>query len=334
MNEPAVNETQNQPPESGEELPVKAAEDVMEEAAAVAEEAPKQSVGQRLAAEREAREWTVGYVASQLNLAPRQIQALEADNYSALPGLVSVRGFVRSYAKLLKIDANPLVATIGEQQPTPVVQLEPKQGLAAMPLSKNLPVTVGRRSVPGAVVIAAALALVVLLVLVLGWRGSWSTVSQSLPAQVHELASASSGANDAAAEAPPTLPLTVASAPETERNAAAADEQPVAAAKVAAVSDAKPAGHPAASAGDAQRQPAGKNPLVFTANEDSWVEVKAGNNTLFSHLIKSGSTESVDVSEPVVLTIGNAAGVDVTFRGNPLDVKTDAKSNVTHLNLK
>ncbi len=57
--------------------------------------------------ERESKEWTIAYVASQLNLAPRQIHALETDNYAALPGLVSVRGFIRSYAKLLKIDAKP-----------------------------------------------------------------------------------------------------------------------------------------------------------------------------------------------------------------------------------
>ena len=69
----------------------------------------RESVGTRLSAEREALGWSVEQVASQLNLAPRQIQALEQDNYAALPGIASVRGFIRAYAKLLKID--PAVKT-------------------------------------------------------------------------------------------------------------------------------------------------------------------------------------------------------------------------------
>ena len=66
------------------------------------------SPGAELARQREARGWTVAEVADQLNLAARQIAALEADNYAALPGMAIVRGFIRAYAKLLKIDATPL----------------------------------------------------------------------------------------------------------------------------------------------------------------------------------------------------------------------------------
>src|ERR1700736_2109394 len=65
--------------------------------------------GAQLAAQRQALNWSIEQVANQLNLAPRQIQAIEADNYAALPGMASVRGFIRAYAKLLKIDAAPLL---------------------------------------------------------------------------------------------------------------------------------------------------------------------------------------------------------------------------------
>lgn len=71
--------------------------------------------GAQLAAQRQALNWSIEQVANQLNLAPRQIQALEADNYAALPGMASVRGFIRAYAKLLKIDAAPLLLVVAKE---------------------------------------------------------------------------------------------------------------------------------------------------------------------------------------------------------------------------
>jgi cytoskeletal protein RodZ len=70
------------------------------------------SPGAKLAFARNDLGWTVEQVAAQLKLATRQIVALEADDYAALPEPAVVRGFIRAYAKLLKLDATPLVALI------------------------------------------------------------------------------------------------------------------------------------------------------------------------------------------------------------------------------
>ena len=72
----------------------------------------RQSVGSTLAAARMEKEWTVQQVADQLKLSTKQIVALEEDKFDDLPKLVIVRGFVRTYAKLLKIDADTLVALL------------------------------------------------------------------------------------------------------------------------------------------------------------------------------------------------------------------------------
>src|SRR6476661_11168917 len=71
--------------------------------------------GMQLAMRRQQFNWTVEQVASQLNLAPRQIHAMETDNYDALPGMAVARGFIRSYAKLLKLDSAPLLAQIARE---------------------------------------------------------------------------------------------------------------------------------------------------------------------------------------------------------------------------
>ena len=73
--------------------------------------------GQTLQSQREAMGWTVEQVADQLKLAPRQVVALEAGDYASLPSPAVTRGFVRAYAKLLRIDAAPLVSMIELNMP-------------------------------------------------------------------------------------------------------------------------------------------------------------------------------------------------------------------------
>ena len=64
--------------------------------------------GQVLAAQREAMGWSVEQVADQLKLAVRQVIALEAGDYASLPSPAVTRGFVRAYAKLVKLEVfNP-----------------------------------------------------------------------------------------------------------------------------------------------------------------------------------------------------------------------------------
>ncbi|MGZ3237858.1 MAG: RodZ domain-containing protein, partial [Burkholderiaceae bacterium] len=78
-----------------------------------------------------------------------------------------------------------------------------------------------------------------------------------------------------------------------------------------------------------------KNMLIIKVREDSWVEIKDANDrTLISRLMAAGTTETLSVAKPVFLTVGNAAGVDVTLRGKSVDLKSSAKSNVARLNLK
>ncbi|MBC3874949.1 helix-turn-helix domain-containing protein [Undibacterium flavidum] len=80
------------------------------------------TTGEQLAASRQAKNWTVQFVAEQLKLSQVQIVALEADNFDALPKMVIVRGFVRAYAKLLKVNGDGLVAALPRD--TEPVQLE------------------------------------------------------------------------------------------------------------------------------------------------------------------------------------------------------------------
>ncbi|WP_426163100.1 RodZ domain-containing protein [Pseudoduganella sp. R-34] len=68
--------------------------------------------GAALAAAREAMGLSVEQVADQLKLAPRQVVAIEQGDFDALPNRAVTRGFIRAYAKAVRLDPAPLVAMV------------------------------------------------------------------------------------------------------------------------------------------------------------------------------------------------------------------------------
>jgi cytoskeleton protein RodZ len=71
------------------------------------------------------KNWEIPDIADKLKLSPKQIIALENNQFDLLPKMVIVRGFIRSYAKLLKIDAESILRLLPADQP-------------GLPLSENL----------------------------------------------------------------------------------------------------------------------------------------------------------------------------------------------------
>ena len=65
---------------------------------------PTESIGQVLSAAREASGLSVRDVARFLNLGVATIESLEEDAFERLPGLTFTKGYLRSYARLLKLD--------------------------------------------------------------------------------------------------------------------------------------------------------------------------------------------------------------------------------------
>ena len=70
------------------------------------------TAGAMLAAARARAGLSIDAVAQQLKLGVRQVQAIEEDNFAALPGRTFVRGFVRNYARLLKLDGDAVLAAL------------------------------------------------------------------------------------------------------------------------------------------------------------------------------------------------------------------------------
>lgn len=312
---------------------------------------PVISAGVQLATLRQERGWTVEQVASQLNLAARQIQALEDDNYAALPGMVIVRGFIRSYSKVLRVDPAPILAAIKEDAATVVPSvLPPERSPLSASFSETKLLTSGQRGVSPKTIIGGSLLVAAALLAYAGQHmGWWSHGVSGSAAKVEEKLAPIELAQEpvetvtevpapeevveakpAEAKATETKPAEV-SKPANEPAVAVAAAPAAASPTVPAV--AKPA--PVAAAPKPAALVDGKNALVISVREDSWVEIKgADNNILLSRLLKAGTAEAVPVTAPVSVVIGNAAGVDVTLRGAPVDVVSGNSSNVARLNLK
>ncbi|MBV1776062.1 DUF4115 domain-containing protein [Burkholderiaceae bacterium DAT-1] len=80
------------------------------------------SAGAVLSEQRKIAGLSVADVASKLKLSARQIEALEANRYDQLPGNTFVRGFVRNYARILEVDAMPLLEYLDSHLPKEVPQ--------------------------------------------------------------------------------------------------------------------------------------------------------------------------------------------------------------------
>lgn len=79
---------------------------------AVPEEA---GVGATLRSLREARRITTSEVSQRLKFSVRQINALEAEDWDRLPSGVSLRGFVRNYARYLEADVDAVLVLLDSQ---------------------------------------------------------------------------------------------------------------------------------------------------------------------------------------------------------------------------
>jgi cytoskeleton protein RodZ len=279
--------------------PEMASETASETAAPVV---PDALPGEVLAAAREQQTLSVDEVAMRLRLVPRQIAALEANDFGALPGMAIVRGFIRSYAKLLGLDPEPLVAMLAHEpnpafEPIVVRRPLPAPGLRSRRYASPVTHRRGARRLAG---FAAVVLVFVGTLSVIAYRNGLlqlPAVDFSLPDIVVGIAQN-------------------ATAPAQPAASAAADSQ-----------QENPQSSSVLAAGGL---------LELKARQDSWVEVITvnGERKLFSKLIKAGSFEPVEFTEPVILTVGNVAGVDAVLRGQPLDLNAAARENVVRLNLE
>ncbi len=88
-------------------------------------DAGPRDLGGRFRAAREARGLALSEVADQIRIRSVYLAAIEDENWSAIGAPVYVRGFIRTYARFLKLDPEDAVAAFNRTQPEPTAPPAP-----------------------------------------------------------------------------------------------------------------------------------------------------------------------------------------------------------------
>lgn len=298
--------------------------------------------GAILAAAREAQGLSVADISQRLKLSVAQIKSIEADDHSKLPTPVYVRGFIRSYARLLKLDSAqllpPKVTTPPPVVPAPTVRetrearnTQQASGIPETPLASPIPSvsytshTAGSRDIPAEVLlmrdapreaiepspyrrVPALLGGIVVVILGLAYYEfvfNAPTVSPNTPVSV-------AGANT---DTTNTQPLT----------GAPVIEQPKAEAPAGALTLKKSADPTSGVA----------TGLHFVFNGESWVEVRDGDGKIvFSNTNQAGTEKRVTGVPPLSVVVGGSSRVRLSFNGKVIDLASYANDDVARLRLE
>ena len=268
-------------------------------------------VGQELAAAREARGLALADVAQQLKFAPRQLEALEQEHLEALPGATFARGMVRSYARLLKLDPEPLVQRIAGRFEVPDSNRLAERYHQPVPFSDS-----ARRST--FVYLAMSLGVLVLVgAVAYEWHQERTAAARSTTPGATSVAKAKPAPREAKPLAAPVAPVAVQ--PAIAPVPVAAEKTPKTTERTLKTVE-KPVG--------------GANRLVVRTEGEAWIEIRdSADRMLVSSLNPPGSERVVRGRPPYSLIIGNASQVSITYDDKPVDLAPHTRQDVARLTL-
>ncbi len=251
---------------------------------------------------REAQGLSIDDVAEILRYSPRQIEFIETDAYDRLPGATAARGFVRGYAKLLKVDAAPLLAALDNDVPKQVTDIRAPSNIGSASDETDAD-AVSLRSLGIVALIALVLAAVIYW-LTQTDEGNINRATQvEVPSAVVEPVPATN-----TSQLPPSAAVPDATVPRSGESVS-------------------PVGSVAA-----ETQASAAAELVLEFDELSWVEIRdASQSVILVGEFSKGARQALTGKAPLYLWIGRASAVRASYRGVALDLKTNSRENVARL---
>lgn len=262
-------------------------------------------------------------VANQLKFSARQIEALETADFDRLPGGTFVRGMMRSYARLLKLEPEQILDQLSAASAKSNVAPE-----SAVSLRAPIPFSEGGKHVN---LIYTVLSIIILLVVALfATRWYLEKNGDGKLAFVRPIAVVSPRADE-----PKPTPETAQTEPQaailtsgTPLASVGASPLPETLPRVEEKSAARPMVPAVTTSGS------GKRRIVLRFDSQSWVEIRGTKGAiLMSQLNPAGSEKVVEGDPPFDLTIGNAPRVRLTYNGQPVDLKPYFHVDVARLTL-
>ena len=285
--------------------------------------------GSLLASERLRQGLSVGDVAAKLRMGIVQVDALERGDYGKLPTGTFLRGFVRSYAKLLGIEPGLVVGlleqTLGPSTKPPLVVS-----------SQNIRYTAPREHFATPKVRGALFVIFLLTLSIFGWYW-WEYIR---PAGLLQARSQAAPQTTAERTENVDIPSLAVTEPRPEQavveNTPAESTAFLGSATIVAPQSARDA------TGAARIEPVIHKPIApgsatlrFTFSGESWVEVVEGSGkVLISRRYKAGDEEVTSSKGPLSVIIGNASVTRMNYNGSDFDLTPHTRISVARFTLK
>ncbi len=229
-------------------------------------------------------------VGNRLKMPLKVLQALEGEQWSQLGAPVFVRGQLRSYARLLKVDIDPFLAQADLQTVRPAELVSHSY----TPRAQRIFESAKRRAVY--VVITAVIATPI-----------WMATRPHLAGNGNQ--------TTASLDVMPNRPAASAGTSGASGTAATPVERPAATPYVASLTP------------PISRAPEAALSLVFKG--DSWVQIVAPDGSSVEQaLLKAGDQRSYQAGQVGRVVLGNAAAVEVQHAGSTVDLTPYRRANV------
>jgi cytoskeleton protein RodZ len=269
------------------------------------------SFGEKLKQEREKRKMTLEEISVSTKIGTRMLQALEEDKFNQLPGGIFNKGFVRAYSRCVGLDEDQTVADYlqasGDTPPVateiPVredgVREHAEKVTRLEALGDNPP-----RQLPWGLFAAALLVIALALSL---WSHRRQQNARQAIRSVPKAAAPLPVTNENSGNSSSSSSIApVAASLNREPESSSAAPTP----EVAALP--KPAASTSAVNGDEFR-------VVIHAREQSWVSHTVDGEASTSEVLEAGSQRTFRGHQEIIVKVGNAGGVDLSFNGKKLD---------------
>jgi cytoskeleton protein RodZ len=274
--------------------------------------------GARLMAQRERAGLSVNDVAATLRLHPNQVRAIEQEDLGRLPALAYVRGFIRSYARVLRLDPAPLLLDLN-------AKLSP--ALESVVDGRATDIEAARAAARERMFPQWAMGVALIILITLGIIG-WRSTLQLPPAQpqIAAIAATSSPPAPPQVSAPAAAPATTAASPTSE-------PAPDSAAVIEPIPTPADTAEPTVVS---SRSASGAPPTVLLRfNGNSWAEVTDRNGKiLLSQLSLAGAEHALDGDLPLTVVIGDANFASVDVRGAAFNLQPFTRNNVARFIIK
>lgn len=275
------------------------------------------SAGEQLKHLREQKNLSVQDIASRLNLETRIIDAIENSNFEMLSAATYVRGYLRSYAKILGADPETIISSYNHGAPGPP-EIIPEVKHATQTSSSDKPVKA----------FTYLITLVLVILLVAWWQSNFIVDNVNF--------SSNDNKSEQEAEAGYGLsysfPVIEHSSLPFYRDIEATE------AEITVSEDSDPV---VQTDTDNEAQPTnittsstGPDSLVLSLTMDCWIEITdALENRVYIGLAHTGQMLTLKGTAPFDMVLGVVQGVNIKFNGEPFDTKPFASTGIARFSL-